>query len=134
MEQLLAHQTSCWVERLRLLGQDHPDTLAALSAVAATMRGLHMAPEGQLSGLEETVLAGKRMLASTLRDLGQLTEAKGLLEEVLEIVLKVLGPDHFDTLDAKTEVAAALHSLGPAGRSEGPQDRGVGCTAAAAWA
>jgi hypothetical protein len=96
MEQLLAQQTSCWPGRLRLLGQDHPDTLAAMSGAAATMRGLHMAPADAVSPLEQKVLHGKLMLATHL-------------ERPWAVAWRKLhGPDHPDTLGATTNVAVVL--------------------------
>jgi tetratricopeptide (TPR) repeat protein len=71
--------------RERLLGGTHPDTLAARSG-----------------------------FAETLRDQGQWEVALGIFEQVLEIRRQSLGERHADTLTSMANVAGAIYNLGGA--------------------
>lgn len=66
-------------ESVRILGDDHPDTLGALNN-----------------------------LASTLGDQGKLPEAAAIQTEVLEKRRHILGDNHPDTLSAMSNLAAML--------------------------
>jgi hypothetical protein len=69
--------------RKRLLGADHPDTLASANS-----------------------------LAIDLRDLGQVEEARQLHEDTLDRRKRVLGADHPDTLASMDNLAIDLRGLG----------------------
>ncbi|KAJ7291952.1 hypothetical protein C8J57DRAFT_1458569 [Mycena rebaudengoi] len=112
-------------KRKQILGPDHPETLAAMSNLAATYHSL-----GKLTEAEELQVVVLEMmkqvlgpehpdtldtmsrLADMYHDLGKLTEAKGLKVVVLEKSKQVLGPDHPNTLQAMSNLAATYHSLG----------------------
>ncbi|KAJ7640180.1 P-loop containing nucleoside triphosphate hydrolase protein, partial [Mycena rosella] len=111
--------------RRDILSDDHPDTLRAMSDLAATYHKL-----GQLKEAEElgvVVLEKQRKilgedhpdtlhtmcnLASTYYQLGQLKQAEELGVVVLEKQRKILGEDHPDTLLAMGNLASIYHQLG----------------------
>ncbi len=53
-------------------------------------------------------------LAATLRDQGELVDARGLQEKVLGICRRVLGDEHPDTLGSMNNLASTLSELGDA--------------------
>jgi len=69
--------------RRRTLGPEHPDTLTSLNN-----------------------------LALTLRAQGDLSRARALHEEELEICRRILGPEHPDTLISMCNLAITLLDLG----------------------
>ncbi|MEU7713283.1 tetratricopeptide repeat protein, partial [Micromonospora chalcea] len=71
------------VERERVLGFDHPDTLASRDS-----------------------------LAGVFRSAGRLDEAEALLREVLVERERVLGFDHPDTLASRDSLAGVYRSAG----------------------
>jgi hypothetical protein len=119
------------LERLALaikqtaLGEDHPETLASMSNLAAT---LHQ--QGDLPGAralhEKTLdirirvlgadhpdtLQSMKNLAETLRWQGDLPGARALHEKTLDIFIRVLGADHPHTLTSKQNLAYTLRDMG----------------------
>jgi tetratricopeptide (TPR) repeat protein len=70
----------------RMLGQEHPDTILAMSN-----------------------------LSITLGDLGRLDEAAKMMEEVLEKMRRVLGEDHPSTITVMNNLASTIGELGKLG-------------------
>ena len=111
--------------RERLLGEEHPDTLASKDSLASTLRA-----QGDLAAarrLQEEVvtalrrllgkehpatLASKRELALTLYVQGDLAAARRLQEEVLAARERLLGAEHPDTLISKDNLALTLYAQG----------------------
>jgi tetratricopeptide (TPR) repeat protein len=109
----------------RVLGEEHPDTLAAMNDLAATLHA-----EGDLDGareLQEQVLAAFRGvlseehpdtltatsgLAVTLYAQGDLAKARKLEEQVLAARRRLLGEEHPGTLTAMNNLAMTLYDLG----------------------
>jgi tetratricopeptide (TPR) repeat protein len=109
----------------RVLGDEHPDTLASLNGLAATLWA-----QGDLAGartLHEQALELRRRvlgdehpdtlnslnnLAATLRDQGDLAGARTLDEQALELRRRVLGDEHPDTLKSLSNVAVTLRDQG----------------------
>jgi len=107
----------------RVLGEDHPDTLASMNNLAQTL-----SRQGDLSaarGLAEQALAAQRRvlgedhpdtlismgnLAATLSSQGDLGAARELQEQVLAVMRRVLGEAHSDTLST----LASMNSLAEA--------------------
>jgi tetratricopeptide (TPR) repeat protein len=124
-EQALPLQEKALAGYRRVLGDDHPATLASMSHLAETRRAL-----GALHGareLHEQTLAARRRvlghehpdtlgsmnnLALTRRDLGDLQGAHHLFEETLAARRRVLGEDHPDTLWSMNSLAVTRHGLG----------------------
>jgi hypothetical protein len=110
---------------LRVLGEEHPDTLTARLSLAGTLHA-----QGDLAGArqhEEQVLEARRRLlgeehpatltarnnlALTMHAQGDLTGARKLEEEGLAIRRRVLGPEHPDTLTSMLSVAHTLNAQG----------------------
>ena len=69
--------------RRRVLGEEHPDTLASMNNLAASLHGL-----------------------------GDLEAACALHEQVFERVSRVLGEEHPDTLTSMSNLASSLHEVG----------------------
>ena len=109
----------------RVLGPDHPDTLASRNnlAVAYLDAGrldeaisLH---EQNLPDYERILgpdhpntLASRHSLATAYRDAGRLDEAISLHEQTLADRERVLGPDHPDTLNSRNRLATAYQAAG----------------------
>jgi hypothetical protein len=66
-------------KRRQILGEEHPDTISAISN-----------------------------LASTLRDQGQLDEAATIIKEVLEKMRQILSKEHLSTISAINNLASTL--------------------------
>ena len=112
--------------RTRLLGPEHPDTLAARANLATTLRrsgGIRGGAKTAVRGLGgEHAAAGRRASRHSgselpiwrppLRALGEYEEARKLQSEVLEASTRLLGAEHPDTLTAKANLAASLRALG----------------------
>lgn len=114
--------------RRRLLGDDHPDTLAALNNFGRTLGA-----QGDLGGarrLQERVLGAFRRalgenhpdtlasmsnLAVTLKAQGDLAAARGLLERVFEVSRLQFGEEHPDTLTSMNNLAGTLSEQGDFG-------------------
>ena len=111
--------------RRRVLGAEHPDTLASMGNLAISLHS-----QGDLAGarqLQETVLAARRRvlgaehpdtltvmsnLALTLESQGDLAGARQLEESVLEARRRLLGAEHPDTLTAMNNLATTFEAQG----------------------
>ena len=116
----------------RVLGPDHPSTMASRSCLAnayqdagraAEAIGLHQqalaAQERVLGPDHSNTLTSRSNLATAYRDAGRAAEAIPLHERTLADRERVLGPDHPDTL------ASRATSPTPTGRWAGPPRRSV---------
>jgi serine/threonine protein kinase len=111
--------------RSRVLGGDHPDTLASMGGMAGVLVDL-----GDLAGAEvlyrESLGTARKALGNTdlvtiktvgnlaflLRLRGQFVEAEALCREALEGLRTTLGPDHPDALSSSNELGALLETQG----------------------
>ncbi|MEQ6342087.1 MAG: tetratricopeptide repeat protein [Gammaproteobacteria bacterium] len=109
----------------RVLGEEHPDTLASMNSLASTLWN-----QGDLEGartLEEEVLEVSRRvlgeehpdtlasmsnLAITLFNQGDLEGARVLEEEMLAVGRRVLGGEHPDTLASMSNLVSTLFNQG----------------------
>ncbi|MFI0826439.1 tetratricopeptide repeat protein [Streptomyces roseolus] len=112
-------------DRTRVLGPDHPDTLASAYEVAFALGRLGRATEA-LEAFERVADARARVLgpehpdtlaarqerAFTLGRLGRHAEAHALYAEVLAVRERTAGPDHPDTLRCRHNLAYTLARLG----------------------
>jgi tetratricopeptide (TPR) repeat protein len=109
----------------RVLGPDHPDTLASRNNLANAYRdagrldeaiGLHeqalAARERDLGPDHPDTLNSRNNLANAYRDAGRLDEAIPLLEQALAARERDLGPDHPDTLNSRNNLALAYWDAG----------------------
>jgi tetratricopeptide (TPR) repeat protein len=112
-------------DRERLLGPDHPDTLASRNNLASGYRAagrvaeavaLH---EGTLAARERVLgpdhpstLTSRSNLAIDYRAAGRVAEAVALDEETLAARERLLGPDHPDTLTSRNNLAAGYRDTG----------------------
>jgi hypothetical protein len=108
-----------------LLGPDHPDTLAAASALILALRSVGEAAPARTLGQEtvhrcrlvlgpdhRSTLSAAAALTGALAQLGAAEPARALGEDTLGRCRRVLGPDHALTLVAATALIAALNQLG----------------------
>ena len=111
--------------RLRVLGEEHPDTLAVMSNLAGTVfeqgdragaRKLHeqvLAVRLRVLGEEDPkTLKSMNNLATTLYEQGDLAGARKLEERVLAGWTRVLGGEHPETLIAMNNLASMLKAQG----------------------
>jgi Tetratricopeptide repeat len=109
----------------RLLGPDHPDTLASVNnlAIACQEAGrkaeaarLHeQALAGRVRALgpeHPDTLASRNNLAIACQEVGRKAEAVRLHERALAGRERVLGPDHPDTLASRNNLAGAYQQVG----------------------
>jgi tetratricopeptide (TPR) repeat protein len=115
----------------RVLGPDHPDTLAARNNLGEAYRvagrrdkaiSLHeqnLAARERDLGLDHpSTLAARNNLAAAYGDAGRLDEAISLDEQNLAARERVLGPDHPDTLRSRNNSAPVVgHDP-----TQGPED------------
>ena len=109
----------------RVLGDDHPDTLASASNLARDLSGL--GDYQQARTLDEDTLTRRRRvlgddhpdtlasannLARDLYALGDYQQARTLDEDTLTRRRRVLGDDHPDTLASASNLARDLYALG----------------------
>ena len=112
-------------DRIRILGEEHPDTISAMNNLANTL-----GDQGQLdeaAKMSKEVLEKRRRilgdehsftitamnnLAHTLGDQGQLDEAAKMKKEVLEKRRRILGEEHPDTISAMNNLANTLGDQG----------------------
>jgi tetratricopeptide (TPR) repeat protein len=112
-------------KRRRILGEEHPDTITAMSNLAITL-----GEQGQLeeaARIEKEVLENMRRifgenhlstisamknLAITLGEQGQLEEAARIEKEVLQKRKRILGANHPATLSAMSNLAITLGEQG----------------------
>ena len=109
----------------RVLGEDHPDTLASAGNLAGTLQAL-----GDLAGARDLdqrtydtsrrvlgedhpdTLAIASNLAVTLQALGDLSGARDLHQRTYDTSRRMLGEDHPDTLTSASNLGATLQYLG----------------------
>ncbi|KAJ7252033.1 hypothetical protein C8J57DRAFT_1723042 [Mycena rebaudengoi] len=117
--------------RKHTLGNEHSDTLVAMSNLAVTYHDLGKLTESedlkmvvlekrkQILGPDHPeTLAAMSSLAATYWKLGKFAEALELDVAVLEKSKQILGPDHPDTLAAMSDLAATYHDLGKLAEAE----------------
>ena len=105
----------------RVLGPEHPDTLASASQLAYILYDEARYSEAEKLGREaldiqrrvlrpedQNALWSMAVVASILFDEGHLAEAEKLYREALEARRRVLGPDHPDTLALMDGFATTL--------------------------
>ena len=115
---------------LPIVGEGHPDTLAACNGLAAGYRALGRAgealgvDEGTLALREEVLgaahpdaLTSRSNLAADLRAIGRPQEALDLDRHTLVQRERVLGPDHPDTLTSRNNLAVSFRAVGHLGES-----------------
>jgi tetratricopeptide (TPR) repeat protein len=120
------------------LGNEHPDTLTSLHALASTHR-----ERGDFSGaqeLQERVVRARRRilaeehpdtlsamnnLAMILDDRGDFVAAQRLMETVLEARLRILGDEHELTLLTMTNLAVSRHHCGDYAGARELQERAL---------
>ncbi|MGW0644734.1 tetratricopeptide repeat protein [Streptomyces badius] len=112
-------------QRGRVLGPDHPDTLASHYEIGLTLsrtgraeealREFTRVAEGRERALgadHPQTLAARQATAHALGRLGRHAEARRLYETVLAVRERVMGPDHPDTLRCRHNLAFTLCRLG----------------------
>ena len=118
LEQVL---TDC----VRVLGEDHPDTLASRNNLAGAYESAGRLTEA-ITLFEQVLpdrirvlgedhpetLASRNNLAYAYHAAGRLTEAITLYEQVLPDRIRVLGEDHPSTLTSRNNLAATYRSAG----------------------
>ena len=109
----------------KILGPDHPDTLASRNNLAGAYESAGRLDEA-ITLYEQVLddrthifgpdhpdtLASRNNLAYTYRSAGRLDEAITRFEEVLADHLRVLGPDHPHTLASRNNLAGAYEAAG----------------------
>jgi tetratricopeptide (TPR) repeat protein len=111
----------------RVLGSDHPETLATRhnlaeayhwagrTAEALTLFEQNLADRERVLGADHPVtLSSRSNLALAYQDAGRLDEAVTLHQQTLADRERVLGPDHPDTLTSRHILASAYRSAGRA--------------------
>jgi tetratricopeptide (TPR) repeat protein len=109
--------------REKVLGQEHPDTLASISNLALVLnrQGKYEEAEAMnrqtLARYEKVLghehphtLTSMNNLALVLDRQGKYEEAEVMNRQELECTKKVLGPEHPDTLASMSNLASVLHS------------------------
>jgi hypothetical protein len=117
----------------RLLGPDHPDTLASRNNLAAAYRDagrtgeaitLHeqtlAAREGILGPDHPYTLHSRNNLAAAYQAAGRTGEAITLHEQTLAARERTLGPDHPNTLQSRNNLANAYRDAGRTGEVRKP--------------
>ncbi|WP_256986777.1 tetratricopeptide repeat protein [Streptomyces sp. SS07] len=119
---LLRHVTDA---ESRVLGSEHPDTLASRNNLANALNNLGQ--HQQAADLHQQVLAdtehiyapdhpdtlsSRNNLANALNGLGQHQQAADLHQQTLADHERIHGPDHPDTLNSRNNLANALNGLG----------------------
>lgn len=118
-------QEELLTRRRRDLGEDHPDSLKALSSFVETLVDLgELKAARQHAERAEAIhsrlfgeshpdtLVARRNLASIMSSMGELEAARGRIETVLQEQEQLLGPDHLDALRTRQELAITLYGLG----------------------
>ncbi|NAS20084.1 tetratricopeptide repeat protein [Herbidospora sp. NEAU-GS84] len=117
-------------DQVRVLGGDHPDTLASRKNLAGTYYaagdlGRAVALFEQtlagrvrvLGGDHPDTLASRNNLASAYESAGDLAQAIALYEQTLADFERVLGGDHSNTLTSRNNLASAYYAAGDLGRA-----------------
>ncbi|KAH7230968.1 hypothetical protein BKA59DRAFT_321505 [Fusarium tricinctum] len=112
-------------KRQRILGDEHPDTIAAMNNLAITLSDQGKLDEAALMRREvlekrqrilgdehPDTIAAMNNLAITLSDQGKLDEAASMMREVLEKRQRILGDEHLDTISAMNNLASTLSGQG----------------------
>uniref|UniRef100_UPI0008299DD2 tetratricopeptide repeat protein n=1 Tax=Nocardia lijiangensis TaxID=299618 RepID=UPI0008299DD2 len=120
-----AHHQQALADRERILGPDHPDTLASRHNLARAYRSagqvseaitLHeqnLADRERILGPDHPdTLASRRNLAVAYRLAGRTSEAIALHEQNLADQGRILGPDHPDTLASRSSLGLAYLDAG----------------------
>lgn len=111
--------------QLEMYGPRHPDTIVAMSNLAATLGDLGQLEEAEklqrdvlslqreISGPvhPDTIIAMSN-LGATLADRGQLDEAEKMQRDVLALRLEIFGPKNRGTIRAMINLASTLCDLG----------------------
>ncbi|MFI6038095.1 tetratricopeptide repeat protein [Streptomyces sp. NPDC051315] len=114
----------------RVLGEDHPNTLASRNNLASAYRSagdMGRALPLYERTLTDTVrvlgedhpntLTSRNNLAGAYESAGDLGRAIPLYEQTLQDRTRVLGEDHPNTLDSRNDLAGAYESAGDLGRA-----------------
>ncbi|MFH8657442.1 tetratricopeptide repeat protein, partial [Streptomyces afghaniensis] len=109
----------------RVLGPDHPDSLASRHRLARALDGMgQYAQAGDLHRrtLDDRTrvlgpdhpdtLTSRNNLANALYGMGRYTQAADHHQQTLDNRTRVLGPDHPDTLTSRNNLANALYGMG----------------------
>ena len=89
--------------RRRVLGEDHPDTLASADGLAISLRAV---------GGHPGTLTSASSLATSIGHRGEHQAARELAEDTLARRRRVLGEDHPDTLASANGLAISLRAVG----------------------
>ena len=120
----------CLARSRRILGEDHPDSLASLNNVASVClsigeydRALHLyeeclAKRSKILGEDHpSTLISLNHLAVSLLRLGKCARALPLYEDCLSRMKRVLGEDHSDTLASLCGLALLFETMGDYARA-----------------
>ena len=114
-----------WRKRRRILGEEHPETLSAMHALALTYQV--QGRNTDAAGIQEQVLEQRRRiqgeehphtltamhnLALTYQAQGRNADAAGIQEQVMEKCRRILGEEHPHTLTAMHALASTYHVQG----------------------
>ena len=129
--------------RMRILGEDHPDTLTSRSHLATIYHQLgdRTRSEGEhqrvleartrvLGSNHQETLISRSNLAKVYQDMGELDRAIDEHSTVMRARARLLGPEHRDTLMSRSLLASALHHAGRCRRPSRSTGRcwAAGCT------
>jgi tetratricopeptide (TPR) repeat protein len=111
--------------RIRVLGEEHLDTLASMTYLASTYRSQGRWKEAEklevqvleiikrvLGEEHQDTLSSMGNLASTYRNQGRWKEAETLEVQVMEMRKRVLGEEHPDTLTSMGNLASTYRNQG----------------------
>ncbi|MBK8270233.1 MAG: serine/threonine protein kinase [Planctomycetes bacterium] len=124
------HRTALEIGR-RVLGDDHPDTLAAMNGLATSLESLNRFDEAEVL-FRQCLDASRRVLGeknpatidalhnlgNQLRNIGRLEEAETLLKQALATSMEVVGEEHPGTLITKKVLAGVWQDLGEYDKAE----------------
>ena len=123
----------------KVLGAEHPDTLASMNNLGLTYRKQGRWDEAEKLGVQVMEMMKKVLgaeqpdtltsmsnLASTYWDQGRWDEAEELQVQVMETIKKVLGAEHPDTLKSMSNLAYSLKAQGNNQSASGPGGVGRG--------
>ncbi|MEV0961199.1 tetratricopeptide repeat protein, partial [Streptomyces sp. NPDC049910] len=126
----IRHLQRALTDRVRVLGEDHPDTLISCNNLANAYRSA--GDLGRAIALFERTLTDMvrvlgedhpdtliscNNLAAAYRSVGDLGRAVPLYERTLTDRVRVLGEDHPSTLSSRNNLAGAYESAGDLGRA-----------------